>query len=494
MARRPHRLDLAALAPLDRRHGPLARQLAEALRRAIQAHALHAGDRLPSSRALATGLGVARGVVVEAFEQLCAEGYLEARAGAGTRVALSLPSAARHLSAARSPPPASRLPESAARYAALAQMLAPLPPRPFAIAVPEGALRPDEAWRRLGNRLRASQEAAPAGYGDPRGVPVLREAIAEYVRQARAVECTPDQVIVTSGTQQGLFLATRVLLSPGAPAWVEEPAYPGLSAVLEDHRVALHRVALDREGVRVSDGVAACPEARAAFVTPSHQYPLGMPLSLSRRQALLSWARQADAWIVEDDYDSELRYAGHPIPSLQGLDPSRVVYLGTFSKVLYPSLRLGYLIAPPALVPAFVGARVLIDRHVGSAAQYKVAAALRSGWLARHIRRVRGVYAEQRALLLKAIDEALASWVTVQSSDQGLHLLLWLADGLDDRRVSAAAAQAGIALRPLSPMYGGPRRRHGLLLGFGGFAPDDLLQAVRGLRAVLQAVARDGGG
>jgi GntR family transcriptional regulator/MocR family aminotransferase len=352
--------------------------------------------------------------------------------------------------------------------------------------VPSGAAAPDDRWRRLGNRIRATGAAAPAGYEDPRGLSELRTAIADYVRKARAVICEPEQIIITGGTQQGLYLAARVLLSPGDAAWAENPAYPGLTAVLDDVGIRTHRIAVGPQGIDVEQGIGACANARAAFVTPSHQYPLGVPLSMSGRTALVAWARQSSAWIVEDDYDSELRYAGHPFPSLQGLDPARVVYLGTFSKVLFPSLRLGFVVAPLALIESFAGARTLMDRHSPSADQHVLAAFMREGYFEAHIRRIRSVYASRRAALVAAIEKELTPWAWVQPSDQGMHLVIWLRAGIDDVLIAAWAQSAGIVVRAISPMYAGSVRRCGLVLGFGGFAAEQLEQAVGRLRTVLQ--------
>ncbi|WP_186125905.1 PLP-dependent aminotransferase family protein [Burkholderia gladioli] len=554
MARTARSPAVPALGPLDRAAGQLSRQLAQALRDAIRRGGLLPGEPLPATRQLAAALGLARGTVIEAFEQLVAEGFLVSRGRTGTWVApaLNLPVAAmglrpgevrpgrdaepasrvgragavggvggaagttgaagiaevaeatksaeagdsrRHTASVTGENPAgpSRLPGPAAMYAAIAADFEPLPPIPFAVSVPGGATLPDAAWRRLGNRLRARGPAAPSGYGDTRGVDALREAIAAYVRRARSVRCEAAQVIVTSGTQQGLYLAAQVLLGEGERAWVENPAYRGITAILEStgRREAIVRVPVDAEGLDVDAGLRLAPEARAAFVTPSHQYPLGMPLSVARRDALLDWARARDARIVEDDYDSELRYAGHPFPAMQGLDPRRVVYLGTFSKILFPSLRLGYAIVPPELVAAFRGARVLMDRHPPEADQHVLAAFIGEGRLDRHIRRVRGVYAASRARLIATLDAALPPELAWREpSDQGMHLVLWLAPGLDDRRVAAAALEAGVAVRPVSPMYAPGTARAGLVLGFGGYDEAVMEAAARRLAAVIVAAAK----
>jgi len=345
---------------------------------------------------------------------------------------------------------------------------------------------PDDNWRRLGNRIRASATATPASYGDAQGLLELRVAIADYVRKSRAVTCEPQQVMITAGTQQGLYLAARVLLAPGDEVWAENPAYPGLTAVLGDCDIRTHRVAVDQQGIDVAKGIATSPHARAAFVTPSHQYPLGMPLSMSRRTALIAWARGNGSWIVEDDYDSELRYAGHPFPSMQGIDPTRVVYLGTFSKVLFPALRLGYAIVPQPLVDAFAGVRVLMDRHSPTVDQYVLAAFMREGYFETHIRRIRSIYAERRAALITAIEKELSPWVCLQPSDQGMHLVIWLKTGIDDVQVALRAEAAGVVVRAVSSMYEGRTRRSGLMLGFGGFPADQSAMAVGRLRTVLE--------
>lgn len=476
---------LASIGALDRTAGRLGLQIMQHMRQAIGSGELKAGDRVPSTRALATSLGVSRGTILDVFDQLTAEGYLEAAVGSGTRVAAGL------LHQAWPAPPgqdedAPVLEPHAARLSALGRALAPQAAVPFAIAVPAGAAAPDATWQRLGNRVRASRAAAPAGYLDPRGIHELRAAVAEHVRLARAVHCTPDQVIITSGTQQGLYLSAQVLLARGGRAWAEDPAYPGVTAVLNHLGVSTARIPVDEHGIDVAWATEACPDARAAFVTPSHQYPLGMPMSMERRVALLNWAQQNHAWLVEDDYDSELRYAGHPFPSLQGLAPSRVVYLGTFSKVLFPSLRLGYAIVPRPLVGSYLGARALIDRHPPAADQHVLAAYMRAGHFEAHIRRIRIVYGDRRSALIAAVGRHLAGIATLQSGDQGMHIVLWLPSHVGDVHIAVQAAAAGIAVRPISPMYAVAPGRSGLMLGFGGFTAGELEAATLQLRDIIK--------
>lgn len=384
----------------------------------------------------------------------------------------------------------SSLPAPAVAFAKVAEQFKTLPPVPFAVSVPTGPAAPDETWRRLGNRIRGRGPGAPSAYDDPQGVRALREAVADYVRRSRSVQCSAEQIIITSGTQQGLYIACQVLLGATDIAWVEDPAYWGITKILEStgRQDRMVRVPVDDAGIDVAAGVAMAKHARAAFVTPSHQYPLGMPMSMGRRNALLDWARQHESWIVEDDYDSELRYAGHPFPSLQGLAPDRVVYLGTFSKILFPSLRLGYAIVPDALVPAFCGARLLMDRHSPSADQHVLAAFITEGHLDRHIRRIRGVYSDRRTQLIGMLDRWIPKdlgWL--QPSDQGMHLVLWLAQGMDDVLLASRAMEAGVAVRAVSSMYSEGHGRSGLVLGLGGFSDDQMEAAVRSLAAIMSA-------
>jgi GntR family transcriptional regulator / MocR family aminotransferase len=493
MARTARIAEIPSLGTLDRAAGSLSRQVAQALREAVRKGDIEPGDALPSTRLLAASLQIARGTVVDAYDQLIAEGFLESKAGAGTRVAQALtdPQEASKPRAALRRPARAGLPSPAAAFAQIAREFKPLPPVPFAISVPIGSTAPADIWRRLGNRLRAKGPGAPAGYADPLGALPLREAIAGYVRKSRSVRCEPGQVIVTSGTQQGLFIACQVLLGSRDQAWVENPAYRGVTAILEStgHRDAMVRVPVDAEGIDVEAGIRMAPHARAAFVTPSHQYPLGMPMSMARRNALLAWARANHAWVVEDDYDSELRYQGYPFPSLQGLDPERVVYLGTFSKILFPSLRAGYVIVPDDLVDAFCGARVLMDRHPPNADQHVLAAFMAEGHLERHIRRVRNVYADHRIQLMETLDALLPkdqAWL--EPGDQGMHLVLWLAEDVDDRAVVELAAQAGVSVRAVSPMFAPGTGRPGLVLGFGGFSNAQMKAAAQRLAAVIAEV------
>jgi GntR family transcriptional regulator/MocR family aminotransferase len=484
MSRKANALTLPAMGEFDRHSGQLSLQLARALKKAVHKGELKAGDLLPSTRSFAAALNLARGTVLEAFEQLVAEGFLESKQGSGTRVIYS-PDA--QSDSKLEPAGEISLTDSAQAFARVAERIKTLAPVPFAVSVPVGDTAPDDVWRKLGNRIRARGPGAPSGYSEPQGARSLREAICEYVRKSRSVRCTPEQIIITSGTQQGLYLATQILLDSGDSAWVEDPGYPGMTDIFEtalrDRKMV--RVPVDEEGLDVEKGKALAPQAKAAFVTPSHQYPLGMPLSMSRRAALLDWAKTNQAWIIEDDYDSEMRYAGHPFPSLQGLGPDNVIYLGTFSKILFPSLRLGYVIAPRPLVSAFCGARILLDRHPPGADQYVLASFMAEGHLDRHLRKMRGVYADKRQVLIEAIEKWIdPELAALQPCDQGMHMVLWLRQGIDDAEIVRRGIQAGIAVRAVSHMYAG-KGKSGVLLGLGGFTDEQINAAVQKLNQVI---------
>src|SRR3954452_2998457 len=399
---------------LDRRgRMPLHRQLYDGLRAAILGGRLAPGDRLPATRTLAADLAVSRNTVTGAFDQLLAEGYLESRVGAVSFVAQSLPEDLLRVTGA----PRRGEPGPPPRLSARGRMLAAtaVSPsggqsvvRPFQTGFPAMDLFPRELWARIAARQARHPGVERLSYGSPAGFAPLRRAIAEYLRAARGVRCTWEQVVVTAGSQQALDLAARVLLDPGDTAWVEDPGYMGARGAFTAAGVLCAPIPVDGEGLSVADGIARFPDARMAYCTPSHQYPMGVTMSLARRMALLAWARDRGAWIVEDDYDSEFRYAGRPLPALQGLDAAgRVIYTGTFSKVLFPALRLGYVVVPEALIEPFRAAHALADRHNPSVDQAVLAAFLAEGHFTRHLRRIRAAYGERQQLMLEQLSDRL---------------------------------------------------------------------------------------
>jgi GntR family transcriptional regulator/MocR family aminotransferase len=469
---------------------PLYRQLYEALRAAILDGHLKPGSRLPATRALAGQLGVSRFTVVSAFEQLLAEGYLHGRMGAGTFVSRELPYAApRHATPEPdSDRPQPRLSQRGILLASTRLTAVPEEGRPRAFRPGQPALDhfPAASWARIAARLYRRPPHELLTYGAIAGYRPLRETIAAYLRATRAITCRPEQVIVVAGAQQGLDLAARVLLDPGDSAWVEDPGFPGARAALQGAGVTLVPVPVDGEGLDVRAGEDAAPEARLAYVTPSYQYPLGVTMSLPRRLALLDWARRANAWVLEDDYDSEFRYEGHPLAALAGLDAvGQVIYMGTFSKVLFPALRLGYLVVPPAVVDAFTRARALSGRHAPTLEQAVLADFIAEGHFARHIREMRALYQERQEILLDTIQSELNGVLAVSRSVAGMHLVGWLEPGTDDQAAAEQAAREDVEVRALSAHALRAQPRPGLLLGYTALDAPEIGAGVRRLARAL---------
>jgi GntR family transcriptional regulator / MocR family aminotransferase len=472
---------------------PLYRQLYNALRGAILAGQLKAGARLPATRALANALAISRNTVMNAYAQLLAEGYIEGEVGSGTYVARTLPDellqARAHTTEGQQLP---RVGQALSRRGArLASNQVPMSGFStefiaFRPGLPALDAFPYELWARLVARRWRRPQRSLLGYGDPTGYGPLREAIAAYLGEARAVRCQAQQVIVVAGSQQALDLTARMLLDEGDAAWIEDPGYLGARGALLGAGAQLIPVPVDDEGLDVASGAVASQNARLIYVTPSHQYPYGVTMSLRRRLALLEWASQASAWVLEDDYDSEYRYAGRPLAALQGLDgEGRVIYLGTFSKVLFPALRLGYMIVPPDLVDAFATARALVDRHSPAVDQAALADFINAGHFARHIRRMRALYAERQALLVDAARHELSGLLEVHSAEAGMHLVGWLPAGVDDVEASRRAAAYGVGAPPLSMYSLRPLRRGGLLLGYTAVGDREIRDGVQRLAKAL---------
>ena len=463
--------------------GPLYRQIYDGYRAAILSGRLRPGQKLPSTRALAAELEISRLPALNAFEQLLHEGYIEGKVGAGTYVAQAIPD---DLTRALD----GRAAETRGRPARPA-------PRdegglgPFRVSVPALDQFPHRIWARLLWRHAKRPTNELMAYGDPAGYVPLREAIAEYLRTARGVRAEASHVLIVSGSQMALQICARALLAPGDSVCMEEPGYPGardaLGAVPGARVVP---VPLDDEGIDVGRLAAAGRRARLVYVTPSHQYPLGIAMTAARRLALLRWARGGSRWIIEDDYDSEYRYASRPLAALQGMDAAaRVIYVGTFSKVLFPSLRVGYVVVPPALWDRFVRLREGLDIFSPTLPQAVLADFLSEGHFARHLRRMRKLYQGRRDALVGAVRRELGDLVTVVGADAGLHLSVLLPPGVDDREVLRRAAARGLTGSALSSCYAGRRRRSGLILGFGGSDERGLREAMATLASVIRALA-----
>lgn len=423
---------------------PLYRQLYERVRRAISTGLLSPGDRLPSARMLAKELGVARGTIEQAYSLLIAEGYLQARGQAGTQVNPDLPLAPTSVTDASVSPTA---PDDEQNI-----LWRPSQLLPFQMGVPAFDAFPRKLWARLGARYLRSMQLSDWDYPAPYGLPALRNAIASYLQVARGIDCTASQVFITSGWRTNLQLAVLALLKSGQRVWVEDPGYPPTRQLLSQSGLCPVPVTVDREGLNVEHGIALANDANMAVVTPAHQSPLSMSLSLPRRQALLQWATEQNAWIVEDDYDGEYRYVSRPLPALASLDRhGRVLYAGTFSKVLFPGIRLAYLVVPQAQIATFEHiSRIFFASASPTMTQSIVASFIAEGHFARHIQRTRRLYAERRAATIAALQGILGDRIHIDAQPGGMHLVLRLPDSISDRRLADRLLAQGIAVQPLS--------------------------------------------
>ena len=467
---------------------PLYQQLVSQLRRSIVSCQLTDGTRLPSSRQLADELGVSRLTVQNAYEQLTAEGYLEAWTGSGTYVKPppGTGKARTNRASPWAPTPLGKLLSSRGRRVVeTLGSLEPSQPNSFRPGIPALDAFPMKLWTRLTNRRlrRASHEVLT--YGAREGYWPLREAIAGHLRDSRMVDCEAAQVIVLGGSQRAFSYAAWTLLETGDPAWFEDPGYPAARDAMAAAGAEVVPVPLDPEGLDIAKGPAQGPAPKLIYVTPSGQLPLGMTMSLRRRHELLAFAREAGAWIVEDDYNSAFRYQGRPLPALQGLDDQGcVIHVGSFSKTLFPALRLGYLVVPPELVPVFAAAASLVDISAPTLSQAVLADFIAEGHLQSHLRRMRSLYAERQRLLVEAIGESLGGVLDVAEADAGMHLVAWLPEGADDRAVSDRARAQGIDVLPLSSFSVRPCRP-GILIGFACVQPEAIGPGVRRLAQAL---------
>jgi GntR family transcriptional regulator/MocR family aminotransferase len=494
----PRRGAVLGTLSLDRGGEPLHRQLYGALREAILTGRLRPGTRLPATRTLARDVGAARNTVVTAFEQLVAEGYLESRVGDGTRVAAVLPETLLHARRARVPAaPRGATPGLSRRGEAMVAARRPTPDplrRAFQPGLPAVDLFPRDVWARLLARRARLPARGNLGYAHATGLPSLREAIAAYLGPARGVTCDPSQVIIVAGSQAGLDLSCRLLLDAGDPAWIEDPGYLGARGALLAAGARLVPVPIDGEGIDVDAGARTSGDARLVYVTPSHQFPLGVTMSLARRLTLLAWAARAGAWVLEDDFDSEFRYAGRPVAAMQGLDAAgRVVYLGTFSKTMFPALRAGYLVVPAALVDAFTVAVRLTGHQVAADLQAALADFIVDGHFAAHVRRMRALYASRQDRLVRALRRRLDGILSVDARDGGMQVAGMLAAGADDVAASLAASAEDVIAPPLSLYHVSAPVRRGLHLGYAGVPEREISAGVDRLARALERWNRAGG-
>lgn len=464
------------------------------LRGAILDGRLKPGARMPSTRGLGLQYSLSRGTVVAAFDQLQAEGYTRTEVGSGTYVASGIPDG---LLSTPHKPAAPALPASKGALSTRVQHFLKdvevLPAshsigkafRPYEPAID---LFPVNLWARVASRVLRRAPRSLYGHGNAAGYQPLRRAIAEYVGASRGVRCSPEQIIVSSGAQQALDLIGRCLLAAGDQVWMEDPGYSGALQALCCTGARIVPVPVDEDGLIVTAGRKLAPRAKLAYVTPANQFPMGVTMSADRRLELLRWAAGANAWIVEDDYDAEYRYVGHPVAALQGLDSAGcVIYVGTFTKMLFNALRLGFMVLPERLVDAFASARSLVDRHPPTLDQAILAEFITEGHFGHHVRRMRQTYAERIEVLRTAADARLAGVLNVVHAGAGIRTLGWLKTWKSDREAAQHAQTLGLEVVPLSSFTTKYEQPPALMLGFAGCSPAELRRGVSVLATALRS-------
>jgi GntR family transcriptional regulator/MocR family aminotransferase len=480
--------------------GPAYQQIYEAIRQAILSRQIEPDSLLPSSTSLATDLGVSRTTTFRAYDMLLNEGYVYGIKGSGTYVAQILPDESTQ---AQPVPESGNIPEAAASLSQRGEILRAVKVRmyddanlanrrPFSLLeASTNSMFPVELWAKLVARRYRRSNRNWLDYGDMAGYWPLREAIADYLRASRAVNATAEQVVVFAGLPIAVTFIAQVLTDPGDAVWVEEPGWGSDITSFDAAGGRIVPIPVDEEGFDVQAGMRICPEARLVVVSPSCQQPLGMTMSMSRRLALLQWAKDTRGWIVENDQNGEFRYRGRPLPSLQGLDQhGRTIYLGTFSKTLFPSIRLAYAVVPAALVNAFVQARTAFDLRSPVFEQTVVTDFMREGHFGRHIRRLRREQGERQAALLTAAGEELVGLLDIVPREAGMELTGWLPEGVDEQAAVAAAHTYGITVTPLGDFYydQSAKRRPGLVLGYVDFEPEEIQAGVGRLAEALRSV------
>jgi GntR family transcriptional regulator/MocR family aminotransferase len=488
MPKQPSTLPLNLPAPAP--GVPLYRWFYEELRRAILAGRLPPGSRLPATRDLAEQYGLSRPTLVTAFEQLRSEGYVEGKVGSGTYVSKTLPDTLLHVPSANSSP---RAQLHKIHFSQYARRLPPAisgesrPVRAFRASYPALDAFPINLWAQVAARRLRRASVQLLGGGEALGYRPLREAVAEYLNTSRGVQCSADQVLIISGVQQALDRTAHLLLDPGDRVWMEEPGYPGAAHVFAAIGAKLCPVPVDAEGLNLDEGRKRWDAPRLVYVTPAHQFPLGVTMSLSRRLSLLAWARRAGVVIFEDDYDSEYRYSGRPIPALQGLDPAGVViFAGSFSDALFPGLRLGYVVVPQALVDRFAAAESVSTHHPPLIDQAILCDFIAEGHFARHVRRMRELYAERLGVLLKCAQRELEGLLDIPEVESGLRTVAWLKRGMQAERAARAAAQYDVDVLPLSRYAFGRSRPNGLVLGFAAVDGREIRRGAEQLARALK--------
>ena len=488
MAKKPSTLPLNLQLP--KAGMPLYRWLYEELRSAILAGHLRPGGRLPATRDVAKQYGISRPTIVTAFEQLRSEGYVEGKVGSGTYVSQTLPDDLLQAPRAKTLSRARRRTLLLSVYAKRLELVPVAgfrPTRAFRANQPALDAFPTSLWAQVAaRRLRRVSTNLLAG-GEALGYRPLREAVAEYLNTSRGVKCSAEQVLIISGVQEALARAAHLLLDPGEAVWMEEPGYPGAAATFRAVGARICPVPVDSEGLDLATGEKRWPRPRLVYVTPAHQFPLGVTMSLRRRLSLLEWARRSRTVIFEDDYDSEYRYAGRPVPALQGLDRAGVViFAGSFTDVLFPALRLAYLVVPPDMVDIFAAAGAVSTHHPPLIDQAILCDFIREGHFARHVRRMRELYAERLAVLVEAARAQLAGLLQIPPVEAGLRTVAWLQGGISAERAAKAAAEHDVEVVPLGRYAYGRAQRNGLVLGFAAVDERELRRGVEELARALE--------
>lgn len=486
--------NVASFPGLLLKKGKIKEQFYQVIKEMILTGELKAGRKLPSSRTFSEMMAISRNSVLSGLERLCDEGYLTTRQGAGTFVAPVIPDEMIHTAAVAPSPQAARE-KSRPRLDPQTQVMkqlwdATLPHSgqnlTFNIGIGCTDLFPYALWGRLSGRLWRQYRQLDGRHNEVMGYRPLRRALCDYVRTTRGLNCTEEQILIVSGTQQAMNLAAQVLLQKGDEVWLDEPGYDGALGAFTSMGAVIRPVSGDKQGMDIASGIRQWPGAKMIFTSPSHQFPLGGTLSLSRRMALLEWAAERDAWIFEDDYNSEFRYAAQPIQALQGLDQhQRVIYAGTFSKMMFPGFHLGFLVVPEHLVEPFKIAKYYADTRTAYLDQTLLATFIAEGHYARHVRRVRKACHERQRVMTEAIRLYLPDIFSVEPADSGIHLVCWLAEHLDEAVILAHCRQAGLGAQPLARYCQTQPEKQAILFGFAAHTPAEIVDGIRKLARQL---------
>ncbi len=488
---------------IDRRaRRPLYEQLYEGIRAAILNGVLRPNDRLPATRLIAEEMGVSRNIVVIAFEQLVMEGYVQSRSGSGSFVAAEIPAGMEKAVRDKRGSDKKEIPRDPSRRLSghfvqtLEHVVSPRntvreESLPFQTGQPAFDVFPFAVWSKLAARVYRYLDFQHLGYEDAAGHYPLREVIADHLRVNRGVQCDADRILIVSGTQQALVLCAQLLLAPGDRYWMDDPGYVNARAVFTLFGGEPCPVPVTSEGMDIDFAIRHYPDARLAFITPSHQNPVGGTLPLAQRLRLLAWARDHRLWLIEDDYDSELRYRGKPIPSLQGLDThGNVIYIGTFSKVLFPALRVAYMVLPDQeIFQAFKSLKALNDRQTALTDQLILTDFIKEGYFHRHLRKMRGIYNSRLQCLLNELDTHLSDFLSFTDPSAGMHLAAHFRQPVDEARLLQLAADKGLVLPSLREYTFGSYDRPGVLLGYAGFPEEKIRKAVRALAVCFRQIS-----